>query len=246
MGYLISTTTAPCADRALTRCARGGNLVGESVDPLALLREAFGDKTLLERALTHRSCGAPHNEQLEFLGDAVLQLVVTALLCQRFADADEGRLSWVRADWVSGEGLAALGRRLGVDSVLRVGSGVREITDSMVADAFEALVGALFLDGGWACAHAQVGAWLAPQLAALPAELPLLKDAKSLLQEHQQRWAAPLPEYQLLEQRHANGNFLVQCRVSGEGTTGIGRTRRQAEQRAAEALLKQLTGAVVS
>ncbi len=210
---------------------------------LKQLKLEFNDSALLDRALTHRSCGVPHNERLEFLGDAVLQLIISAWLCQHFADADEGHLSWVRADWVSGVSLAALSRQLGVDSALRVEGSVQEITDSMAANALEALIGAMFLDGGLAYASEQVQAWFAPQLAALPPELPLRKDAKSLLQEHQQSCARPLPEYELTGQ-DAHAHFRVRCRVAGEEATGVARTRRQAEQQAAAMLLERLVATV--
>ncbi len=223
----------------LRRLSEGGG-------SLATVRAAFRNPALFDQAMIHRSCGSPHNEQLEFLGDAVLQLIVSELLCMRFAEADPGALSRVRADWVCGERLAALGLQLGLATELQLGPGVRQITDNMVADAVEALIGALFEDGGMERAKPYVLLWLEPQLAALPAELPLPKDAKTRLQEYQQSRALPLPEYVLTERRHHDGAFSVCCNAAGQCATGIGRTKRQAEQRAAVALLVQLEGTSVS
>ena len=217
--------------------------VRKGAGSLAALRAACRDPALFDRALSHRSCGVQHNEQLEFLGDAVLQLIVSEALCARFTQADPGALSRVRADWVCGERLAAIGRQLGLVAELRVDPGVREISDSMVANTLEALIGALFVDGGLDCARSYVLLWLAPQLAALPAELALPKDAKTRLQEHQQSCGGQLPEYVLTEHRDRDGVFSVCCHAAGRRATGTARTKRRAEQQAAAALLEQLEAA---
>jgi ribonuclease-3 len=213
----------------------------------ARLGHRFADPRLLVRALTHRSFGADHNERLEFLGDAVLNLAVSALLYERFAGSDEGDLTRVRAHLVREESLhrAALG--LGLSEVLRLsegearGGGARR--PSILADAVEALIGAVYLDGGMASAARLVASLFGELIAGAEAD-SFGKDAKTELQEWLQARRLPVPAYRIVATTgvaHAQ-SFEVECAVAALGLaeTGRGRSRRSAEQEAARAMLDRL------
>lgn len=220
-------------------------------DPLASLEQVlayrFHDPALLVRALSHSSSGTPDNERLEFLGDAVLEMVISADLFCRHPDADEGRLSRRRAALVNREQLAALARELHLGERLRLGGGEiktggRE-RDSILADAFEALVGAVFVDGGYAQARSVVHNVFGERLNT-PDAPDALVDNKSRLQEELQGRAFPLPSYTVAKvtgPEHAQV-FHVICEVKAAGirTEGAGGTRRAAEQAAAERALRRL------
>ncbi|MCZ2104046.1 MAG: ribonuclease III [Burkholderiales bacterium] len=211
------------------------------------LHYRFSDARLLERALTHRSFGSEHNERLEFLGDAVLDLAVSALLFTHLSDLPEGELSRVRALLVRQDALHRIALRLQVAPVLRLGegearSGGRERA-SILADTVEALIGAVFLDGGYDSASALVGRLfedvdLSPRLRAAA------KDAKTALQEWLQARHMPLPRYAVLrtsgEAHHQV--FEVGCDVEPLQLReqGSGASRRAAEQMAAAAMLERL------
>ncbi len=214
------------------------------------LEHSFQNLAYLQQALTHRSVGAHNNERLEFLGDAVLGVVVAEFLYQRFPKAEEGILSRLRAQVVRGESLAELARALDLGAHLQLGEGERKSggwrRDSILADAMEAVIGAVYLDAGFATARS----WLLQRLAAMLEPLApeeAIKDPKTRLQEWLQgrQWA--LPDYVLLEESgaaHAR-QFRVACRVeSPEGarieTQGEAGSRRRAEQSAAEAALMEL------
>lgn len=219
--------------------------------PLAWLGAALGyeprDPALFRAALTHRSAPGPNNERLEFLGDAVLNLVVAHHLYAAFPDASEGDLSRLRARVVSGEPLAEIAASLGLGEALQLGSGELKTggfrRQSILADALEALFGALYLDGGLAVAEAVIERLLEPRIAALPAPHEL-KDAKTRLQEYLQSRGFPLPRYQVERiegEAHAQ-TFYVTCeapalRLAAEGR---GSSRRRAEQEAAERILSDL------
>lgn len=220
-------------------------------DPLASLEQVlayrFHDPALLVRALSHSSSGTPDNERLEFLGDAVLETVISADLFCRHPDADEGRLSRRRAALVNREQLAALARDLHLGERLRLGSGEiktggRE-RDSILADAFEALIGAVFVDGGYAQARAVVHNVFGERLHR-PDAPDALVDNKSRLQEELQARALPLPSYTVARvtgPEHAQV-FHVVCEIPAAEirTEGAGGTRRAAEQVAAERALRRL------
>jgi ribonuclease-3 len=207
----------------------------------------FAKPALLEQAVTHRSYGSPHNERLEFLGDGVLGCVVAAELCRRFPDASEGELSRVRASIVREAALADSAREVGLSRFLRLGEG--EVANagaeraSTLADALEAVFGAAFLDGGYEAArgviHKCLGAALEKADAAAPA-----KDAKTRLQEFLQGKRRRLPTYRVASTSGAAHKqvFEVECVVEDLklAASGRGRSRRAAEQRAAENLLKLL------
>ena len=222
--------------------------------PLAWVRAKLGyeprDPALFRAALTHRSAPGPNNERLEFLGDAVLNLIVAHHLFETFPEASEGDLSRLRARVVSGEPLAEVAASLELGEALQLGSGELKTggfrRHSILADALEAVCGALYLDGGLAAAEAMIDQLFGPRIAALPAPHQL-KDAKTRLQEHLQSRGLSLPRYRVERvegEAHAQ-TFYVSCdvpalRLSAEGT---GSSRRRAEQEAAERILKSLDSA---
>ncbi len=202
---------------------------------------------LLEQALTHRSSGSPHNERLEFLGDGVLDCVVAQELYARFPTLSEGDLSRLRASLVRKEALAAVAQRFGLGEYLKLGEGESAsggaARPSILADALEALYGAVFLDGGYESARAAVRHTFGAALDALD-PLANAKDAKTRLQEFLQSRGQGLPSYQVVATQGAahQQTFEVECVVEQLGlrATGRGEARRAAEQQAAEALLRQL------
>lgn len=207
----------------------------------------FVDAQLLERALTHRSAGRAHNERLEFLGDAVLGMVIAQALYNRKPGAREGALSRYRARLVRKETLAEIARGLDLDAQLRMGAGEHRSgghqRSAVLADALEALFGAILLDGGITAVHDVIGRLYAPQLAALPHEDALV-DPKTALQEYLQARGLPPPEYELLGTSGPahNRTFRCQCLIAelSVQTSGTGRSRRTAEQVAAARALEQV------
>ncbi len=207
----------------------------------------FSDATLCAAALTHRSAGGDHNERLEFLGDSILNCSVARLLYDAHPEADEGALSRLRATLVSGETLAKIAGELGLGEHLRLGTG--EVKSggyrraSILADALEAVLGAIFLDSGFDAASAAVKCVLGQRLEDLPAA-DTLKDAKTRLQEALQAHGLALPIYVLTRaggEPHSQ-SFTVTCEVPtfGLAAVGEGGSRRSAEQLAARKLLDLL------
>jgi ribonuclease-3 len=205
-----------------------------------LLGYHFSNPKLVEEGLTHRSSGFPHNERLEYLGDALLNTIIAAELFRRFPNASEGELSRLRASLVREETLAAVARGLRLGDYLRLGPGELKSGGfrraSILADAFEALVGAMYLDGGFATCEATVLALFQPRLEH---DIPSaeLKDPKTRLQEYLQSQHMPLPVYNVLQvqgEAHAQ-SFTVECSIPGldHVTQGEGSSRRKAEQEAA-------------
>ncbi len=213
------------------------------------LGHRFLQPELLERALTHRSATGLHNERLEFLGDAVLGFLISDELFRRFGEASEGDLTRLRARLVREATLAQLARGIGLGEGLRLGggelkSGGRD-RDSILADALEAVLGAVYLDAGIERCRSLVLDLYADLLAGLdPGQVE--KDPKTRLQEWLQGRRLPLPAYAVVavagEGREAG--FVVTCEVPALGlrATGQGANRRVAEQTAAAALLGQLAG----
>ncbi|HKD54101.1 MAG TPA: ribonuclease III [Steroidobacteraceae bacterium] len=219
--------------------------------PGAFVRARFGyeprDLALFRAALTHRSATGPNNERLEFLGDAVLNLIIANRLYAAFPQATEGDLSRLRARLVSREPLAEIALGLGVGAMLQLGSGELKSggfrRQSILADALEALCGAVFLDGGLPAAEAVVARLFEARIAALP-EPEALKDAKTRLQEYLQSRSLTLPRYSVLGiegEDHAQ-TFRVTCEVAGLGlrVEGSGSSRRRAEQQAAGRMLAEI------
>lgn len=213
------------------------------------LGHRFRSPELLAQALTHRSAGGAHNERLEFLGDGILNFVMAAALYDLRPEAPEGELSRLRASLVNGPSLAERARDLGLGASLRLGGGELksggERRDSILADTLEAVLGAVYLDAGFETARAVVLELYRERLGRLP-DSEQLKDPKTRLQEALQGIGRPLPEYTVLEQTGEphQRRFRVQCRVpdSGDCTEGEGRSRRRAEQRAAEYMLERVVG----
>jgi ribonuclease-3 len=200
----------------------------------------FASPELCHAALTHRSAGPDHNERLEFLGDSVLNCAVARLLYDAHPQADEGALSRLRASLVSGESLAQIAADLGVGEYLNLGAGEMKTGGfrraSILADALEAMLGAIFLDAGYDAAAAAVARVVAAKLKDLPAA-GSLKDPKTRLQELLQARGLALPVYTLTAvsgDAHAQ-SFTVSCEVPvlGVGAAAEGGSRRRAEQLAA-------------
>jgi ribonuclease III len=211
------------------------------------LGHVFAQPALLTRALTHRSFGHAHNERLEFLGDAVLNMAVSAMLYQRFAGSDEGDLTRVRAHLVREESLHRAALALGLPQVLRLsdgetrGGGAQRA--SILADALEALIGAAFIDGGFDASQ-QVVRRLFGELIDSTEIDNWSKDAKTELQEWLQARRLAVPTYRIVATRgqaHAQ-TFEVECQVDALGLAerGEGRSRRTAEQQAARRMLEGL------
>jgi ribonuclease III len=211
------------------------------------LQHRFADPRLLARALTHRSFSAEHNERLEFLGDSVLNLAVSALLYERLAALPEGDLTKVRATLVKQEPLHQLAIDLGLPDVLRLGEGeVRtggRRRPSILADALEAIIGAVYLDGGYQAAEAVVR-HLFDRVEINARTAANAKDPKNELQEWLQGRKMKLPVYRVAATLGAahKQTFEVECEVAEFGAVerGIGASRRAAEQAAAAAMLLTL------
>ena len=207
----------------------------------------FQDPTLLERALTHRSAAGPHNERLEFLGDAVLQLVISEYLFENRPDTSEGRLSRLRSRLVKDTTLGDVGVRLGIGEHVRLGPGEKKSGGhrraSILADAVEALFAAVYLDAGIEAARVVILRTLGDLIAELP-EGGELRDPKSRLQEILQARKIALPVYELekVAGKAHEQTFRVSCRVAELDlrTDGRGNSRRDAEQAAAEAMLERM------
>ncbi|MBK6671960.1 MAG: ribonuclease III [Proteobacteria bacterium] len=219
----------------------------------ALLGRSPGRPELFLAALTHRSATDDNNERLEFLGDAVLGMVIAEELYRRFPEADEGDLSRLRSRLVSAGPLAQIGLGLGIGAVLRLGSGELRTggfrRESILADATEALFGAVYLDGGLTEARALILRLYATMLEELQPDEDL-KDSKTRLQELLQGRGESLPSYVLdsaVGEPHEQ-TFSVRCVVNLANVqqpieaSGIGSSRRRAEQESAAALLRQLGG----
>lgn len=207
-----------------------------------VLGHRFGDAQLLDRALTHRSAGHANNERLEFLGDALLNLFVAELVYESHPRADEGAMTRLRAALVNGVALAHIARAEEIGERLHLGPGELKSggfrRDSILADAFEALIAAIYVDAGWAACRDIVRGLFAERVAA-GAGTP--KDAKTQLQEWLQARSRPLPLYELTSstgEEHAR-IFDVCCRVEDFDISvhGSASNRRAAEQIAAEAAL---------
>jgi ribonuclease-3 len=212
----------------------------------------FKNTQLLKQALTHRSFGADNNERLEFLGDALLDLIVGESLFNQHPGADEGNLSRLRSSIVNKSALAGIGREWNLGEHMLLGAGELKSggrsRDSILADTVEAVVAAVYLDGGLAACRKLVDVWTL-EFVRNP-EARQTKDAKTRLQEKMQASGHGLPDYQVLAiegEAHAQ-SFLVECRVEGLERVhrGRGRSKRAAEQQAALETLKSLESALMS
>jgi len=211
----------------------------------AVLGYVFQKPGLLEEALTHRSASPRNNERLEFLGDALLNLVIAECLFQRYPQASEGELSRLRANLVKGESLAELARSLKLGENLQLGQGELKSggpqRESILADALEAIFAAVYLDGGLNACRALILHLYRDCLEGL-ASASESRDPKTRLQEYLQARQQPLPVYTVLEIRgepHAQ-SFTVECAVADHRAVAVGSNRRKAEQDAARQVLEQL------
>lgn len=220
-----------------------------SLDQLqARLGHVFRDGGLLVRALTHRSHGADHNERLEFLGDAVLNLAVSDLLFDHFDDSPEGDLTRVRAHLVRQDMLHRVALSLGLPQQLRLSEGEARgggaQRPSILADAMEAIIGAVYRDAGYDAAQGLVRRLFEP-LVIETATQAWAKDAKTQLQEWLQARRLSVPDYRIeaTRGRAHDQTFVVVCSVVEHGIEGRGegRSRRAAEQEAARLVLDQLS-----
>jgi ribonuclease-3 len=233
-------------DHRQVDCA--GALAPEGLARLeAALGHRFADPSHAARALTHRSFGAPHNERLEFLGDSLLNCAVATLLYERFPQLPEGDLSRLRAQLVKQASLFEAAQRLGLGELLRLGEGELKSggfrRPSILADALEAVLGAVYLDGGFDAVRSSIEALLGPALEEAGRN-PVDKDPKTALQEMLQGRKLPLPRYAVMA---VNGEahdqtFTVECRVDelGIAVQGNGASRRAAEQDAAAKAIERL------
>jgi ribonuclease III len=221
-----------------------------NADPRRLaqaLGHRFSREELLTQALTHRSAGSSNNERLEFLGDALIGFIIAEALWERFPKADEGTLSRMRASLVKRESLARLARDLKLGEALRLGAGELRTgghaRDSILADALEAVLGAVYLDAGFDRARSVVLELFAARLDQTDAERAG-KDPKTRLQEWLQSYKRPLPEYLVLSidgDQH-DQTFIVSCQLQDADVTtrATGTSRRRAEQAAAELMLERI------
>lgn len=207
----------------------------------------FHDKKILHRALTHRSVSGPNNERLEFLGDSILNFIIAEAVCDYFPALHEGELSRLRANLVKGVTLAKLAREFKLGECLILGVGELKSggfqRESILADSFEAIIAAIYIDGGLEICRELVLRWFEKRITD-PKAIEKLKDPKTALQEYLQARKMALPEYTILKvagEAHAQ-IFHVECIVPGTDivTKSSDTTRRKAEQGAAKEFLKLL------
>ena len=207
----------------------------------------FRDTSLIELALTHRSCGGKNNERLEFLGDSIVNLVIAEALFLKFPEAKEGKLSRLRARMVKGVTLAELARHFGLGDFLHLGTGEMKSgghrRESILADTVEAIIGAIYLDSDMDTVKDKILQWYDSRLMELSLDDPL-KDPKTRLQEHLQGKQLPLPKYDVLsiEGSAHEQIFKIKCVVKDieKSIVGLGASRRIAEKKAAAQALKLL------
>lgn len=218
---------------------------------VSALGHSFRDSSLLIQALTHASLGyetqraLPDNQRLEFLGDAIIQLLLSELLFEKFTEADEGQLTKVRSQLVSTKALAHVARKIQLGGYLLMGRGEethggRE-RDSSLADAMEAVVGAVYLDGGMKAARALAERLFLPEMERL-GDTPSDSNPKGRLQEILQAISAQTPCYRIVEESgpaHAKSFTAVVCWEEQEIGRGLGRSKKEAEVEAARAALQR-------
>jgi len=215
-----------------------------------ILNYRFEDLTLLEQALTHRSAAKLHNERLEFLGDAILGMVIAEALYNTFESVPEGKLTRMRSTLVKGETLAEIAKEAKLGELLRLGQGELKSgghrRSSILADAVEAILGAIYLEAGLESTRKVILKLWAQRIEALnPHEHP--KDNKTQLQEFLQSRRQPLPIYEVvnISGKDHDQTFEISCKISQEGepVMASGNSRRKAEQKAAKLMLERLENA---
>ncbi|MBB1269840.1 ribonuclease III [Shewanella sp. SR44-3] len=221
----------------------------EPVKNLARLSRVLGyeftNQELLVQALTHRSAANKHNERLEFLGDSILSIVISDALYHQFPKATEGDLSRMRATLVKGETLTLIAKEFKLGDYLFLGPGELKSggfrRESILADAVEAIIGAVYLDANIQACEKLLLTWYKHRLAEIKPGINQ-KDPKTILQEYLQGFKKPLPDYQVVQvdgEAH-DQTFTVECSIQGldEVVTGVGSSRRKAEQLAAAQILE--------
>jgi ribonuclease-3 len=210
----------------------------------------FINPSLLRQALTHRSITnetneSAHNERFEFLGDAVLELIISQMLFDAYPNVDEGELSKLRATAVNRDALALKARAIGLGQALRLGEGEKKSggaeKDSLLADAFEALVAAIHLDAGFEAAHSFVMRQFSDDIQALPSRA---RDTKTELQQWCQKHFHKVPTYKIISESGPEHERIFRCEVTLDGKTlgvGEGKSKKVAEQAAAMRALSDLT-----
>ena len=212
-----------------------------------ILKYQFNDKGLLELALTHRSFQGKNNERLEFLGDSILNFIIAELLFKEFNLLPEGDLSRLRSQLVKSATLSEIGIDLNLGDYLILGEGELKSSGwrrpSILADSVEAIIGAVFIDGGISSANKLITGWYQERLEAINPN-DIQKDSKSVLQELLQAKKIPLPEYNIvsIDGEAHNQHFKVSCSIPKLGLSieGEGTSRKVAEQSAAEESIKKL------
>ena len=207
----------------------------------------FADEAKIVEALTHRSASKQHNERLEFLGDAILGMVIAKALYQRFPQQPEGKLTRMRSSLVKGDTLAEVAREFELGELLLLGPGELKSggfrRDSILADAVESIIGAIYLEAGMTTCESLILDWFACRLKALDPEA-VSKDDKTRLQEYLQSNKHPLPLYEVTEIKGKSHDqtFYVECNVEGlkKAVVGTGNSRRRAEQKAAKQAFEKL------
>jgi ribonuclease-3 len=202
---------------------------------------SFRDPALLELSLTHKSSSSDNNERLEYLGDALLNFIIAEEVFKRFESLSEGKLTQFRASLVSRELLNEMGKEIGLEDCVKIGKGETAQGNSILGNTFEALIGAIYLDGGFHEASKIVSTLFNERLSALSHSQDL-KDSKSRLQEHLQKRGDDLPFYELVSEENNNQvkKFKILCRLDVLGLTveTEGSTRKKAEIKAAEKMLE--------
>jgi ribonuclease-3 len=214
----------------------------------------FRDREVLTRALTHKSYSheaknepVSHNETFEFLGDSVLGFVVGDLLFRGFPTLDEGALSKMKAYLVSATSLAAKAREYGMGSVIRLGIGEEKTggrkKDSLLANLFEAMIAAVYLDGGIDAARQLIESAFSQDIAAIRGDDLLFHDYKTALQELAQGSGLPLPEYSVVDEVGPDHDktFIVEVKVGSHVTRGEGSSKKEAQQQAAKHALVEFS-----
>ena len=208
----------------------------------------FDDSTLFELALTHRSVSARNNERLEFLGDSLLGLIISIEIMKKFPRSSEGELTRIRASLVNGESLANLANQLGIGEMILLGDGEKKSggyrRPSILADVFEALVGAIYLDSNFETVKTLVLDMFQERIESIETKTTPTKDSKTILQEHLQSHSLPLPVYDILEEIGPDHqkDFLVECKtvLLEQNESATAGSKRKAEQAAAALTLKKL------
>lgn len=207
----------------------------------------FTDASLLQQALTHRSASKKHNERLEFLGDAVLGLVIAQRVYEKFPGLPEGKLTRMRSNLVKGETLAKIARELDLGALIKLGPGEMKSggrrRDSILADSVEALLGSIYIDDGLEAVTTAIDRLFEERINALDPDVQI-KDNKTQLQEYLQGKQLELPEYKVnnIDGKDHAQTFTVLCNVTALNMqqTGVGKSRRIAEQEAAKLILENL------